>query len=268
MDDRTTQVRNICLKLAYDGTAYHGFQRQPSFHGPTIQGNLEAVWKKLTQEEVTVNTAGRTDAGVHACGQVVNFETNARIPVEKIPKAINSLLPRDIRVLKAQIVSEDFHARYSARWKRYDYRIDNHPIADVFSRLYSIHEPISLRVEKMKKAAEYLEGRHNFKAFAAAGGVCKTFERTLYVCRIEEEDKLLNIICIGNGFLYHMVRNIASTLLYVGKGWLQPENIPEIIASQNRKRAGATALAQGLTLSYVHYGEESPYDIFPEFRKD
>ena len=263
MDHLTKQVRNVCLKIAYDGTSYHGFQRQPEFHGPTIQGNLEAVWKELVQEEVTVSTAGRTDTGVHASGQVVNFRTRVRIPVDKIPKAVNSLLPRDIRVLKAEIVPEDFNARFSARWKRYDYQIDNRPIADVFTRLYAVHEPIPLRVERMKEAAQYLEGKHNFKAFAAAGGTSKTFERILYVCRIHEENQFLKITCIGNGFLYHMVRNIAGTLINVGKGRLQPEEIPKIIASQDRKRAGATALAQGLTLSYVHYGEESPFEVFP-----
>lgn len=259
-------MRNIRLTVSYDGTAYHGFQRQPEFHGPTIQGNLESVWKKLVGEAVTLNTAGRTDTGVHANGQVVNFVTTALIPDEKLPKAFNSLLPRDIRILKAQTAPEEFHARYSARWKRYDYRIDNRSIADVFTRLYSLHEPIPLRVEKMKQAAQLLEGKHNFKAFSSAGGVSKTFERNLYVCRVEEEGGILRITCIGDGFLYNMVRIIAGTLINVGKGWIQPEEIPNIIKSMDRKRAGITAKARGLTLSYVHYGAESPFEIFPEYR--
>lgn len=258
-------MRNIRLTVSYDGTAYHGFQRQPEFHGPTIQGTLETVWKKLAGEEVTLNTAGRTDRGVHATGQVVNFLTEACIPDEKLPKAINSLLPRDIRILGAQTVSEEFHARYSARWKRYDYKIDNRPIADVFTRLYSLHEPIPLRVEKMQRAAHLLEGAHNFKAFSSAGGVTKTFVRNLYVCRIQEEGGILKITCIGNGFLYNMVRIIAGTLINVGKGWLQPEEMPDILQSMDRKRAGITARARGLTLSYVHYGDKSPFDIFPEY---
>lgn len=260
-------MRNIRLTVAYDGTLYHGFQRQPEFHGPTIQGTLEAVWKKLVDEDVTLNTAGRTDTGVHAAGQVVNFCTSARIPVDKIPKAFNSLLPRDIRILAAEIMPEEFHARYSARWKRYEYRIDNRPIPDVFTRLYALHEPIPLDLKKMQEAAKYLEGRHNFKAFSAAGGVSKTFERTLYVCRIEDEDQYLRITCIGDGFLYNMVRIISGTLLYVGKGRIQPDEIPDILLSQDRKRGGVTALAQGLTLSYVHYGDELPSEIFPEFRE-
>jgi tRNA pseudouridine38-40 synthase len=259
------KVRNVRLKIAYDGTDYHGFQRQPEFHGPTIQGTLEAVWKKLVEEEITLNTAGRTDTGVHAAGQVVNYWTSIHIPDHKIPKAFNSLLPRDIRILEAQTESEDFHARFSARWKRYDYWIDNRAIPNVFSRLYALHEPIPLNLKTMQQAANYLEGRHNFKAFAAAGGVSKTFERTLYVCRVVRENGLLRITCIGDGFLYNMVRIIAGTLIFVGKGRIQPERIPDILLSQDRKRGGATAQAQGLTLSYVHYGEEFPRDVFPDF---
>lgn len=258
-------MRNICLRLSYDGTAYHGFQRQPEFHGPTIQGSLELAWKKMAGEEITLNTAGRTDKGVHATGQVVNFESAARIPDDKIPKAMNSLLPRDIRILKAESVEEGFHARYSAKWKRYDYTIDNRPIADVFTRLYTLHEPIPLRVGEMKRAALLLEGKHNFKAFCSAGGVTKTFERTLYVCRVQEKAGVIRITCIGNGFLYNMVRIIAGTLINVGKGWLRAEAIPDILQGMERKHAGVTAQPQGLTLSYVHYGEETPYDIFPEY---
>lgn len=258
-------TRNVRLKVSYDGTQYHGFQRQPEFHGPTIQGTLEAVWKRLVSEEVTIHTAGRTDTGVHAAGQVVNYLTSARIPDEKIPKAFNSLLPQDIRILEAQTVESEFHARFSARWKRYDYRIDNRPIANVFSRLYALHEPIPLDRLKMQKAAKYLEGRHNFKAFAAAGGVSKTFERTLYVCRVQNEGELLRITCIGDGFLYNMVRIIAGTLIDVGKGRIEPGEMPEILRSQDRKRGGITALAHGLTLSYVHYGDELPWEVYPEF---
>ncbi len=255
-------LRNVRLKLAYDGTQYHGFQRQPEFHGPTIQGTLEAVWKKLVEEEVTLNTAGRTDTGVHAAGQVVNYSTSVRIPDNKIPKAFNSLLPRDIRILEAETVSEDFQARFSARWKRYDYWIDNRSIPDVFSRLYSLHEPVPLNLQWMQEAATYLEGTHNFKAFSSAGGNSKTFERTLYVCRVKQENGLLRVTCIGDGFLYNMVRIIVGTLVFVGKGRIKPREIPDILLSQNRRRGGPTALAQGLTLSYVHYGDEMPKDIF------
>lgn len=255
-------MRNICLTVAYDGTEYHGFQRQEESHGPTIQGTLEAVWARLVDEKVTLTTAGRTDTGVHATGQVVNFMTSARIPEEKIPKAFNTLLPRDIRILQAKIVPDDFNARWSAKWKRYDYLIDNHQIPDVFSRLYALHVPVSLNKIKMQEAAKFLEGYHNFKTFAAAGGKSKTFERTLYHCQIKEQGPLTKISCVGDGFLYHMVRIIVGTLVDVGKGKIDAGKIPEIIASQERKRARWIVPPHGLTLNYVDYSARKPEDVF------
>jgi len=257
-------VSNIRLLLSYDGTAYHGFQRQPEFHGPTIQGTLEAVWRELSGEEVVFTTAGRTDAGVHAAGQVVNFHSGTRIPRQKIPKAFNSLLPRDIRVLSAEDVADDFNARHDAKWKRYDYRIDNRPIPNVFQRIYALHEPIPLEVKLMREAAQLLEGTHDFRAFAASSTSSKTFTRTLYRCAVRHEAGLLCITCIGDGFLYNMVRIIAGTLLDAGKGRLDAAEIPAIIASGERRRARETAPPHGLTLTYVHYGAETPREVFPE----
>ena len=160
-------MRNILLRLAYDGTNYHGFQRQPAIHGRTIQGELERVWKKLFAEEIKIITAGRTDTGVHAAGQVVNFFTKARIPYNKIPKAMNSILPDDIRILEAQVVSEEFNARKNAKWKRYDYRIDNSPIPDVFSRLYALHEPLPLNIK-------YAESCFLYGMKARFQGICRS----------------------------------------------------------------------------------------------
>ncbi len=257
-------MRNIRLNLGYDGTEYHGFQRQPEFHGPTIQGTLEKVWRELTSEEINITTAGRTDTGVHAAGQVVNFLSNTRIPLDKIPKAFNSLLPPDIRVHLAIQESEDFNARISAKWKRYEYRIYNGRIQDVFTRLYTLHEPVELNVDLMKLASKHLEGKHNFKAFSASGASSKTFVRTLYKCEVQKKDNLITVTCIGDGFLYNMVRIIAGTLIYVGKGRIRPEDMTAIIQTQDRKKAGKTALAQGLTLCYVHYGQEHPSEIYPE----
>jgi tRNA pseudouridine38-40 synthase len=257
-------MRNICLILAYDGTGYHGFQRQQEFHGPTIQGTLEKIWQVLTEEKISISTAGRTDAGVHAAGQVVNFRSEVSIPAEKIAKAFNSLLPREIRILKAQDETEDFHARLSAHWKRYDYLIYNKSILDVFKRLYTLHEPIKLDPERMKSAALLLEGRHNFRFFAASGGSSKTFERNLYCCRLMEEGDLFRLICIGDGFLYKMVRIIVGTLLQVGKGRLDVTEIPQLLVLQERKHKPIVAPAQGLTLTYVHYGKESPWQVYPE----
>jgi tRNA pseudouridine38-40 synthase len=257
-------MRNIRLTVAYEGTNYHGFQRQHKTHGPTIQGTLEAVWAKLVGEDVTLATAGRTDAGVHASGQVVNFMTSARIPEDKIPKAFNSLLPKDIRILQAECVPLDFNARWSAKWKRYDYHLDNHPISDVFRRLYAHHEPIPLNVPQMQEAGRFLEGRHNFKTFAAAGGVSKTFERTIYRCQVKEDDRLIKVACVGDGFLYHMVRIIVGTLMDVGKGRIHPQEIPDIIASQERRRARIIAPPHGLSLVHVNYSDESPFDVFED----
>lgn len=257
-------MRNIRLKVAYDGTNYHGFQRQIETAGPTIQGTLEGVWARLVDEEVTLAMAGRTDAGVHASGQIVNFETEARIPEDKIPKAFNSLLPRDIRILHADSVPFEFNARWSATWKRYDYQIDNHRIPDVFKRLYTWHVPLPLDLSQMETAAKYLEGRHNFKTFAAAGGESKTFDRTLYRCHIQEDQDLIRVSCVGDGFLYHMVRIIVGTLVDVGKGRIQAEKIPDIIASQERKRAREIAPAHGLTLTFVNYTDETPFEVFTD----
>ncbi len=260
-------MRNIRLLVAYDGTGYHGFQRQLDFHGPTIQGTLEKVWRVLTEEEISIFTAGRTDAGVHAAGQVVNFRSEVNIPADKVPKAFNSILPREIRILKAQDETERFNARMSAQWKRYDYRIDNRRIPDVFKRLYTLHEPITLDVDRMQSAASCLEGRHNFKSFSATGNTSKTFERTLYSCQVQEERDLLRVTCIGDGFLYKMVRIIVGTLLQVGKGRLEVSEMSELLANQQRRRAPIVALAQGLTLTYVHYGKESPWQVYPELTK-
>lgn len=257
-------MRNIQLIVAYDGTNYHGFQRQHETHGPTIQGTLEEVWSRLVEEEVTLATAGRTDKGVHASGQVVNFMTAARIPENKIPKALNSLLPRDIRILQANCVPDEFNARWSAKWKRYDYQVDNHLIPDVFKRLFAYHVPVPLNVLKMQEAAHYLEGRHNFKTFAAAGGASKTFERTLYRCQVQEKQGMIRVSCVGDGFLYHMVRILVGTLIDVGKGRILPAEIPDIMASHERKRARMIAPAKGLKLVHVNYTDESPFDVFPE----
>ena len=257
-------MRNIRLLVAYDGTYYHGFQRQLDFHGPTIQGTIEKVWQVLTEEEISLYTAGRTDAGVHAAGQVVNFKSEVNIPSEKVPKAFNSILPRDIRILSAQDEDPDFNARMSAKWKRYDYRIDNQRIPDVFTRLYSLHEPIPLNIHLMKAAAEHLEGRHSFRAFAAVGGSSKTFERTLFCCRVMNDEGLLKVSCVGDGFLYKMVRIIVGTLLQVGKGRLDVGEIPRLLLNQERRSAPVAALAQGLTLTHVHFGAESPWQVYPE----
>lgn len=257
-------MRNIRIALAYDGTNYHGFQRQPEEHGPTIQGQVEKAWNKLFSESINVITAGRTDTGVHAAGQVINFSSEARIPAANIPRALNTMLPGDIRILDAEDISAEFNARKSAKWKRYDYRIDNHTIPNVFTRLYYLHEPVYLDISLMQKAARDIEGTHNFKSFAAAGGSSSVFIRNLFHCQVKGRGKMIEITCIGDGFLYNMVRIIAGTLLYVGKGKFIPEDVSRIIEAKDRTQAGETAPAAGLTLTYVDYEGNIPSRVFDD----
>ncbi|MCL1916967.1 MAG: tRNA pseudouridine(38-40) synthase TruA [Peptococcaceae bacterium] len=308
-------MRYLALTLAYDGAAYHGFQIQCAAHGPTIQGTLEATWFTLFGETIRVTPAGRTDAGVHAAGQVVSFPSESRIPTDKIGKAMNSLLPRDIRVLEAWETGEDFNARFSACWKRYDYWIDNRSVPDVFARRYAHHEPVALDKEAMRRTAQALVGRHNFRAFAAAAAAAgsvtphgvRNFERTLSHCCITEEHGLLKMSFVGDGFLYNMVRIMAGTLLAFGKvsrkasrktqtaqrvefeqyqaspclspclgpclskiqhtqicSGTEAEALQEILASQDRTRAGDTLPPHGLVLKHVEYRARCPSMVFAD----
>ncbi|MDR1604266.1 MAG: tRNA pseudouridine(38-40) synthase TruA [Gracilibacteraceae bacterium] len=254
----------MALVLSYDGTDYHGFQYQPPERGRTVQGEVELAWRKLFREDVRLVPAGRTDAGVHAAGQVVSLKTEALIPAANLPRAMNNLLPRDIRVLKAERTAEDFNARRDARWKRYDYLIDNTRIQDVFCRLYRLHEPVPLAAENMRRAAEFFQGTHDFRAFAAAGATARRFVRTLYHCRVTAADGLVRIVCVGDGFLYNMVRIIAGTLISVGKGKTTPAVAAAALAEGRRAGAGMTVHPRGLTLTYVEYGARRPSEIFPD----
>ncbi|HWJ02089.1 MAG TPA: tRNA pseudouridine(38-40) synthase TruA [Verrucomicrobiae bacterium] len=246
-------MRNIKLLLEYDGTQYHGFQRQPEFHGPTIQGTLEDRLSKITNQPVTLTMAGRTDAGVHALGQVVNFFSETKIPMDKLPKAVNSLLPYDIRVKYAAHVADDFNARFSAVWKRYCYTVYNYQVASVFNRLYAYHVPQTLNFEHMVEAARMMEGKRDFRAFCAAGSPVKNFVRTLMKCELTRDNEVIRIVCEADGFLYNMVRIISGTLLDVGKGRLAPGDIPGILESGDRATGGVTAPPQGLCLLHVQY---------------
>ncbi len=246
-------MNNIKLIVEYDGTAYHGFQRQPEFHGPTIQGLLEDRLSKLTKAEVKLSMAGRTDRGVHALGQVVNFFSEMKIPLDKMPKAINSILPHDIRVKEAQVVPQNFNARFSAKWKRYRYTIYNAPIASVFDRLYTFHVPQPLDISAMAEAARLMVGRKNFRAFCAAGSPISNFVRNLTKCEVSQEGAFIRITCEADGFLYNMVRIISGTLVGVGKGQIPSNEIAAIIESKERVMGGVTAPPEGLCLMHVEY---------------
>ncbi|MDN5293350.1 MAG: tRNA pseudouridine38-40 synthase [Eubacteriales bacterium] len=244
---------NIKLVLAYDGTNYHGFQKQSGTKLPTIQGILEEALRKLTREEIKVNGAGRTDAGVHARGQVVNFRTSARIPPARYVPALNGMLPPDIRVMAAEEVDESFHARYSARAKTYTYTIYNASLPDVFRRLYTWHVSVPLNVEAMRKGAAFLLGRHDFSAFQATGSSARNPVRHLMELTLTCQGPEICLTFTADGFLYNMVRNITGTLVEVGMGRRAPEEIAAILASRERRRAGICAPPQGLCLEKVYY---------------
>jgi tRNA pseudouridine38-40 synthase len=244
-------MRNIKLTIAYDGTRYHGFQRQNNAIG--IQQILEENLSKISGHEVKITGAGRTDAGVHAYGQVINFFTSSQIPVVRIPQAMQGLLPNDIVVLDAEEVPQDFHACYSALGKEYIYRIYRQKPADPFLRNTAWQVAFPLDLEAMKRAASMVVGTHDFSAFRAAGGASVTPVRTIYEVTFYEQEPILEIAFCGNGFLYHMVRNLVGTLVGVGRGKITVAGFLRILESRDRKRAGITAPAHGLYLKKVIY---------------
>lgn len=245
-------VRNLKLVVEYDGTGYCGFQRQKDL--PTIQATLEAAIETITKTYSHVTASGRTDAGVHALGQVVNFKTRARIPVDKFVLALNSVLPEDIRVRSAEEVPWRFHARYDACWKTYEYSIDTRPVPSVFTRNFAYHLSIPLNLEEMKTAAKFLVGAHDFSSFASSGGSAKTFTRNVRSLEITTcDDPILRIQIEADGFLYNMVRTIVGTLLQVGLGKIHAKDVLRIRDARDRRLAGPTAPACGLCLIKVDY---------------
>ncbi|KXG75691.1 tRNA pseudouridine synthase A [Fervidicola ferrireducens] len=242
---------NVKILLEYDGSNYHGWQRQKN--ALTIQEVVEEAVYKVTGEKVKVIGAGRTDAGVHARGQVANFHTNCRIPVERLPYAINSHLPEDIVVKGAEEVPDDFHARYSAKAKVYTYTIYNAPFPSPLMRKYSYFYPHILDVEAMQEAAKAFVGVHDFTAFRASGSPVKSSIRNVMRLEVKKNKDVITIEVEADGFLYNMVRIIAGTLLEVGSGKRTPEEIPSVISSRDRERAGITLPAHGLCLEKVVY---------------
>ncbi len=229
-----------------------GWQKQPN--KLNIQGNIEQAIKNVTGEEVELFASGRTDAGVHSFGQVANFKTESLIPIEKIPIALNTNLKKSIRIIKAEEVDERFHSRLSCKKKTYRYVINNSSCESAIYRNLETYIPMKLDVSKMKEAAKYFEGEHDFKAFRASGTSSKSSVRTIYKLEIlEKENNRIYIEVTGNGFLYNMVRIISGTLVEVGLGKIKQEEIREIIDSKDRSRAGKTLPAHGLFLLNVEY---------------
>ena len=249
------RARNIALKVAYDGTNYHGFQRQTP---PVIavQNVLERALAKVCGEKVELAAAGRTDAGVHAYGQVVNFFTDGRIPTKRLPRAVNGLLPPDIVVTEAWEAARDFSARHSATGKAYVYRIEQCTVPNPFTRSYAwqIFQPLDL--DAMRTVLALLVGTHDYSSFRAAGGAPMSPVRTLDEIRLDEDgDGRLSCCLHGNGFLYHMVRNIMSAVVSVGLGRISTDRFAEIFAARDRRLVPPTAPACGLYLLSVDYAE-------------
>ncbi|NBI92464.1 tRNA pseudouridine(38-40) synthase TruA [Lachnospiraceae bacterium] len=240
-------MKRIMLTVAYDGTGYSGFQAQDN--APTIEGELNRHLGELLEEEIKVIGGSRTDAGVHALCNVAVFDTGARMPGTKISYALNQRLPEDIRVRKSQEVAADFHPRHCESRKTYEYRILNAEFPVPTKRLYEYFTYVPLNADRMKEAAAYLVGEHDFKSFCSAGSQAESTVRTIYSIEVLREGEEIIIRVSGNGFLYNMVRIIAGTLMEAGKGLWEPEHMMEILAAKNRSAAGPTAPACGLMLT-------------------
>lgn len=245
-------MRNIRLVLQYEGTRYQGWQRQTSSEN-TIQGKLEKLLGRMCGEEIELSASGRTDAGVHAMGQVANFHTNSDMSLKDMLAYCNRYLPEDIAVLSMNEAAERFHSRLNACGKSYCYRVINSDIPDVFWRRYALEVPQKLDVEAMQRAAELLLGEHDFKAFTSAKKSKKSTVRRIDEITIRREGSLLHFTFTGNGFLHHMIRIIMGTLLEVGSGKRTPESMTEILQKGSREAAGPLVPAKGLTLLKVFY---------------
>lgn len=245
-------MKRLKMTVAYDGTEFAGFQRQPGKR--TVQGVLEDVLTRLTENDVQITGAGRTDSGVHALGQVIHFDTSCPIPIDRWVRVLHHTLPCDLLVTKAEEVSTDFHSRKSACWKRYRYTLDTGKLPDLFQRRFRTHYPYRLDCARMNEAARHLLGTHDFTSLSAAKAQVKDRVRTLYHCEVQEKDsRIVMIEVVGSGFLYHMVRIIAGTLVDIGVGKTAPGDLPGILSAKDRSAAGKTFPPEGLTMMEVGY---------------
>jgi tRNA pseudouridine38-40 synthase len=252
-------MNNILLKLMFDGTNYHGFQIQPQYD--SVAGKLKEALEKITGEEIATIGSSRTDAGVHANGFYVSFKTDYDAPNDKFIYSINSLLPDDIKVVELKKVPEDFHARYSAVGKEYVYLIYNAPVPNPFYRNTALFYRKPIDVERLQKAANAFVGTHDFTAFSTDNGDKRDPVKTIYSFKVEKEGDMVKLVVRGNGFLYHMVRSMVGTLIFVNDGKIDPEDIKTILAEKKRGRAGKTAAAKGLYLNQVFYSMEDLLSI-------
>ena len=249
-------MKRVKLTVAYDGTNYCGWQGQPN--GITVEEGLNQHLSELLREPIRVIGASRTDAGVHALGNVAVFDTTARMPAEKISFALNTRLPQDIRIQESREVAADFHPRFCNTVKTYEYKILNRRFADPTKRLYSLFYYIPLDTERMKKAAAYLVGEHDFKSLCTHKAEVENTVRTIYDVEIlKDANDMITVRIRGNGFLYNMVRIIVGTLLRVGSGYYEPDYMKELLEAKDRQAAGETAPPQGLTLVKIEYPDET-----------
>ena len=244
---------NYKLILAYDGSKYNGFQRQSKHPEKTIQGKLENVLSQLFNEDIQITGSGRTDAGVHAKGQVCNFHSNTNIPLDEMRAYLRSYLPLDIAIVDLMIASPRFHSRYNVVRKRYSYTIDNGYFPDPFSLRYAYHVPQTLNIDKMKEAASYLLGEHDFKAFTSLKSKTKSTIRHIYSIDINCTGSKIILTYEGNGFLQHMVRILTGTLIEVGMGERQPSDVLSLLEGKERSQTGHKAPSNGLCMEKVFY---------------
>ena len=256
-ESRDKFMKRVKLVVAYDGTNYCGWQLQPN--GVTIEEVLNRALTELLREPIMVIGASRTDSGVHARGNVAVFDTENRMPADKICFALNQLLPEDIRIQSSEEVPLSWHPRKANCIKTYEYKILNRKIAMPLERLYSHFCYFPLDVEKMRQGAAYLVGEHDFKSFCTVRSQAEETVRTIYSLDVtRDEGDMITIRISGSGFLYNMIRIIAGTLMKVGMGVYPPEHVEEILEARDRQQAGQTALARGLTLVNMEYEKELP----------
>jgi len=245
-------MQNIKLIIEYDGTNYSGWQIQNNTEY-TVQEKLQKAFTKINKKPVKVQGASRTDAGVHAMGQVANCILDVVIPIERVPAAVNRLLPNDIICKKAERVKMDFHARYDSRGKKYRYRIYNQKLPSVFVRNYSYYYRHKIDLAILKKACQYFVGTHDFTSFQASGCAAKNTVKTIESIEVIKKNSEIWLEIKGDGFLYNMVRIIMGTLIELSMGKIKITDINKIISANNRSNAGFTAPAQGLSLLEVYY---------------
>ena len=244
-------MRNIKVVLRYNGAHFYGWQKQKNLR--TVQGDLEDAVFAVTGERVEIFGSGRTDKGVHALGQVASFNLNTNIPLKNLKIALNDRLEKDVRVMNISLAKEDFHARFSAKVKTYEYVVQVGGISDAIKSELVAYFPFDVELEKMQKAAKMLVGKHNFKGFCAADTQVTSFEREIFDNSIKKSGRTYKFSVTGNGFLYNMVRIIVGTLLDVGRGALSFDDVEKALSTGERKYAGPTMPACGLYLKSVKY---------------